>query len=417
MYSTKELRRHIYNSEELTKLKEEQSKVFEKQKKHAAQLFLFPSDTIELEFLLQKVQNKFHGQITVIHDSSTFNCQCDKSFVMGSQHDKITINKNIYILTDDQKTDDKYWNIDSLPYSNMGVWQIDNYFDDNIDYFDLLNNEIKWQNASHLNHEDHMMKRLSAQLTDNRQGKMSIYLHSSIMRQSNQIFGENLEYINNKLKKLSVFFPGCENLNNVLAQKYDSSDRIEPHGDKTISLTDNAWIVICTFMENKIHNKNIILHNGDYISSKKVVSGKADSSKSKDHNTSVLRRICFRSKISTDKLTVVMKPCSVVLFNLDINRFCTHELIGCKTGCISKNVTIPQRISTVHRPVKIYIDKNHKIYILVNNELVETDKTLRLTNSEEKKEFLDHFNNENILAYRHEYPEWMLYTSPNPADF
>ena len=334
-------------------------------------------DSIEIEYL------KKHFCGLVYENINLNNIETSNSILLylTGNIEQINLPKNsnitIYIikqLSYNINLDHKYEIIDisSVPINihNVGVF-IEQFFDQNKDYFKLIENEHTFQNITESNKDGIALRtgiylsRITKQSEYNL--KFNILRCSTILDGPTEGFRETDNEIVNSVNQIaSCFFDQKTDLNHVLAQIYENrvvtedinrrekKVRIKDHSDKTEDMPRNGLIAFCSFYKNYDSNKY----------------------KSSDCLTKMRFRLkpCVKDDTELAKqFDIILHPNSVFLISLWTNRLYTHEIVPSHLP----TEKIPTRLEYVIRCSKrevIYDELKSRTYIIeddINRRLVE----------------------------------------------
>lgn len=229
-----------------------------------------------------------------------------------------------------------------------------------VNLFDQLENSVKFENI--------VTGRQGANLVTNINNLVPLVRTTTNYTLSNQTFSPVHYDIMNAIKKSSV----SNNLefNNALIEKYNFKYcKMGFHSDQSLDLEENSFI--CIF---SCYN---------------------------DPNTTNLRKLVINTKNKSNMKTIVLEHNSIVLFSVDTNNKHLHKIIldnNSSAGTSWLGITFRQS----------------KTFISFHNELpyfFPTNKILTLATTEQRKEFYELRNQENLLT-DFTYPE-INYTISN----
>jgi hypothetical protein len=322
-------------------------------------------DYTEIEYLKKHFCGLVYD-INKLYNIDTFN---DYLLYLTGNIEEINLPKNnsitIYIikqLSYNIYLDHEHEIIDikSVPINihNVGVF-IEQFFDPNINYFKLIENEHKFQNLTESNKDDIVFRtgiylsRITKQSDDNL--KFNILRCSSNLDGPTESFRETDNEIINSVNHIaSYFFDQKTNLNHVLVQIYENIAMIENHSDKTADMPRNGLIAFCSFYR-------------DY-----------DTNRYKSAECLTKMRFKLKAYVKDDtelvkQFDIILYPNSVFLISLWTNRLYTHEIV--QNNLPSEK--IPTRLEYVIRCSNrevIYNESNGGTYIIEDDmyrELIE----------------------------------------------
>lgn len=284
-----------------------------------------------------------------------------------------------------------------LNINNVGVF-FSNFFDNNKNYFKLLNEEHKFQDLTESN-KPGSSYRNGIYLTKVEESEDEIKFN--LLRCSTNLNGptDNFRNIDNeivdKVNGVSkYFYEEKVELNHVLAQVYNNVSvgnsekkaKIKEHSDKTKDMPRNALMAFCTFYEDNgvLNDKNKVEYDYCY---KKV---------------SLLTKLRFRLK-NVDKhpdlvknFDITLYPNSVFIMSLYTNRLYTHEI----APSILQIDKIPTRLGYVIRMSNMNaVFKNNQTYIKEDNKLIKLEKITDEDAAELKKIYYLENATDDLIHY------------------
>ena len=362
---------------------------------------------------------------------------------------QITVNNNmiIYIIRELSCNYEDYLNLNykfiqigELPINinNVGIY-FRNFFDENKNYFDLINNEHNFQTLKESNKPNNAF-RSGIYMTKVTESINSNEINFNLLRCSTNLDGSTDNFrdidkeIVDKVNNIAeYYYEEKTNLNHVLAQIYkntfeggedkksvscpatdpklrlEKKAKIKEHSDKTKDMPRNGLIAFCTFYENyfdgtfqdmkikKFNKSNLNYYDYCY------------------NNTSVLTKMRFRLKKDvTDgnfvkQFDIILYPNSVFLISLEMNRLYTHEIVP-SVLLIAK---IPTRMGYVIRCSKTKaIYKDNQTYLIQDNsERTKLEKPNNEGIKILKKIYFDENMSSNMITYD------KFYFSLNDGDY
>lgn len=249
-------------------------------------------------------------------------------------------NKKIYVIKELSYNYENYLNqinivaIGKVPLNihNVGIFYR-NFFDNDKNYFKLLNEEHQFQLLTESNKPGKSYRKgiYLSNVVKNDDG-----LKFNLLRCSTNLDGptENFRNIDKAIieevqSNTDHFFHEKTNLNHVLAQVYSNTiidgkekkAKISAHSDKTKDMMKNGLIIFCTFYQFNEKLANIIKNP------------KEDSYDYYYKNASILTRLRFHLKKCVNEsnliktFDVILYPNSVFIIPLSTNRLYTHEIV------------------------------------------------------------------------------------------
>lgn len=257
--------------------------------------------------------------------------------------------------------------------NNVGVY-FRNFFFDDKNYFELINNSHNFQSLTESN-KSNLALRTGIYLTNVE--KINDEIKFKLLRCSTNLNGptcnfkdtdiEIIEKVNNISKH---FFSNKTEFNHVLAQIYENDKKtnkkakIKEHSDKTKDMPRNGLMAFCTFYNNDLNNKYVKKsHDDPYDYCYK--------------ETSALTKMRFKLKpmvkneLFIKQFDITLYPNSLFIMNLTMNRLYTHEIIP----SILPLEFLPTRLGYVIRCSKTCaVYKNNKTHVIENDDLIELVK-------------------------------------------
>lgn len=351
-------------------------------------------------------------------------------YVCGNIKDnlnKLNNNHVINIIKDlsyeyNDHLDCKFIKIGEVPINinNVGLYFRD--FFDNKNYFDLINNQHKFQFLKESNKPNNAFRKgiylSKVEESQNDQLNFNLLRCSTNLDGPTDNFRETDNEIIDKVNNVVEYFYQQEtDLNHVLAQIYNNTKqggenktsekkaKIKQHSDKTKDMPKNGLIVFCTFYENYC--------NGNFID-KNYGKSKHDHYDYCYKDKSVLTKMKFRLKNDCDNTNlvknfdVILYPNSVFLITLEMNRLYTHEIIPSKLS-VSQ---IPTRMGYVIRCSSTKaVYKNGQTFILNDNQQIKLETPNNEGIVKLKKLYFDENMTCNIINYD------KFYFSLNDGDY
>lgn len=296
---------------------------------------------------------------------------------------------------------------DKVPINvhDVGVY-FRNFFNNNLNYFDLVNNSHEFQTLTESNKPSNAFRTgiyLTQVSEEDNKTKFNLLRCSSNLSGPTVNFSDVDNEIVKQVNDISkFFFKESANFNHVLAQIYtnitedhlkEHKSKIKEHSDKTKDMPPNGLMAFCTFYKD--------------LDKKSIKKSKLDSCDYVFNTTSVLTKLRFRLKSTVidklvDKFDIILYPNSVFIMSLKSNRLYTHEIIPSVLP-IDK---IPVRMGYVIRCSKTKaIHENDQTYI-VEDDLSELTSSLKLLVEptedkikELKKLYFEENTTDNLMNY------------------
>lgn len=342
-------------------------------------------DNLNLNDEIEFLHNNFCGvKIRNINDINIDNIDVN-CYLTGDIETilyKFSTNNKIFIIKELSYNYDDNTNLINLGQvpiniNNIGV-MFRNYFTNDINFFDNINNEHEFQGLTAYNKNFNSNRKglyiTNVEKNNNNDIEFNLLRCSTNLDGPTDNFRDTDDIIINKLNNIVPdFFTQTVTFNHVLAQIYENKKiknkdvkaTIKQHSDKTKDMNKNALMAFCTFYKeydnNSFNIPNIKKYNFDYYYKK----------------TSILTKLRFKLKDSVNddslvkKFDIVLYPNSVFLMSLKTNRLYTHEII-------------PSHLPVEHLPTRLgyvvrcsstkAIYKDNKTYIIDNNEEIPLDE-------------------------------------------
>jgi hypothetical protein len=276
---------------------------------------------------------------------------------------------------------------------NVGVY-FRNFFDPEKDYFNLIDDEHKFQVLKESNKTSNAFRK-GIYLTEVEQinptmTRFNLLRCSTNMNGPTDNFRTTDREIIGSVNSISErFFEQKTNFNHVLAQIYQNQvvnnnngdeiaqkkAKIKEHSDKTKDMPRNGLMAFCTFYKN--------YHNNQFNDSEmKNVKVSSDDMYNYCYNkTSVLTRLRFRLKPAVENtkdkskyaklFDVTLYPNSVFIMSLDMNRLYTHEIVP----SILPIDKIPTRMGYVIRcSATKSVFKDDQTYIIEDDQMIRLER-------------------------------------------
>jgi len=313
------------------------------------------------------------GNVKLIYDTIKYQF---KSFVI----------KELSYNYDKNQEDVQLISLGQVPINihNVGVY-FRKFFDDDKNYFELVNNEHEFQSLTESNKSGQALRKgiyLSnvVKINDD-EIKFNLLRCSTNLSGPTENFGLTDHLIINQINSITKhFFTEDIKFNHVLAQVYENhsvvtnnkkTERkavIKAHSDKTKDMTISGLISFNTFYKDYVNN-NFSKINKD------IKTGSSNDYFNHTYNNhSVLTRLHFKLKDCVNDSTLIknfsvtLYPNSIFIIPLSTNRLYTHE-IKSSTLPIDK---IPVRLGYVSRCSKTEaVFKNGQTYIVNNNNYIQ----------------------------------------------
>jgi hypothetical protein len=310
---------------------------------------LVVSSALQNEF--NYIKKNFCGTVTsdraytILSDTVVYLCgNIEKIYHLIHRNHLVYVIRDLSTDYDIYSTDYEVIDIGRVPinYHNVGVYFRD-YFDPELNYFDLISTEHKFQTLTESNKASNAFRNgiyLTRVKKSNDGTEFNLLRCSTNLNGPTDNFRTTDDLIINDLNKTSKhFFRDPVEFNHVLAQTYlnkteQSTDiigkilqkkaKIAQHSDKTKDMPVGALMAFCTFYEN---------YHGSEFTDSKTKQIKKNNFDYCYNGISALTKLRFRLKKEVidqsfvNEFDVVLYPNSVFMMSLTTNRLYTHEII------------------------------------------------------------------------------------------